>query len=67
MEFTPLAHAARNGMTDMVDLMINSGANVNYLCSVRKNIYSLCVTQVNSIHFLCIYLLLYTLNISYYI
>ena len=53
MEFTPLAHAARNGMTDMVDLMINSGANVNYLCSVRKNIYSLFVLHKSILSTFC--------------
>ena len=38
VEVTPLAHAAAKGMTAMVELLTNSGANVNYLCSV--SIYS---------------------------
>ena len=36
MEVTPLAHAASKGFKGMVELLINSGANVNYLCSVKE-------------------------------
>ena len=36
MEMTPLAHAAGNGFKGIVKLLIDKGANVNYLCSVRR-------------------------------
>lgn len=32
---TPLAHACGQGFLDIVELLIESGADVNYLCSVR--------------------------------
>ena len=35
VEMTPLSHAAGKGMDAMVELLINNGANINYLCSVR--------------------------------
>ena len=34
MEMTPLAHAAGKGFRGMVKLLIEEGANVNFLCSV---------------------------------
>ena len=36
VELTPLAHAAGKGLKSMVKLLIDNGANVNYLCSVRR-------------------------------
>ena len=41
VELTPLAHAAGKGMQGIVELLIDSGANVNYLCSVREKSSSL--------------------------
>ena len=34
MEMTPLAHAAGKGFIGMVKLLIEGGADVNFLCSV---------------------------------
>ena len=34
VELTPLASAASKGLTAMVRLLMENGANVNYLCSV---------------------------------
>ena len=33
---TPLAHAAGKGFIGMVKLLVEEGANVNFLCSVGK-------------------------------
>ena len=41
VELTPLAHAAGKGMQGIVELLIDSGANVNCLCFVRDKSSSL--------------------------
>lgn len=45
MEMTPLGHAAGKGFKGMVELLINSGANVNYLCSVKEEGSNVSVTN----------------------
>ena len=44
VEVTPLAHAAGKGLQGIIKLLIDSGANVNYLCSVREksSLYNYC-------------------------
>ena len=50
VELTPLAHAAGKGLQGIVELLIDSGANVNYLCSVRDktSLWCECSTYVTS-------------------
>ena len=43
VEVTPLSQAAGKGLDDMVTLLLNNGANINYLCSVSFNTSSLCM------------------------
>ena len=43
VEVTPLSQAAGKGLDDMVTLLLNNGANINYLCSVRFSTSSLCM------------------------
>lgn len=42
VEETPLAYACAQGFRSIVELLINSGADVNYLCSVclHYSVYS---------------------------
>ena len=37
VEETPLAHACSRGFLGIVELLIDSGSDVNYLCSVCLN------------------------------
>lgn len=41
VEVTPLAYAAQKGFTEIVKLLINFQADVNYLCSVRTTVFHL--------------------------
>jgi len=38
VEETPLASACARGYRDIAELLIYSGANINYLCSVRSDL-----------------------------
>ena len=44
VEISALAHAAGKGLKTMVKLLIDNGANVNYLCSV--SLKQKCITRV---------------------
>ena len=37
VEETPLAHACARGFLKIVELLIQKGADMNYLCSVRSH------------------------------
>ena len=53
VEVTPLTNAAGKGLDDMVRLLLDNGANINYLCSVRNSSILLYRYNIYVIFVLC--------------
>ena len=47
VELTPLAQAAAKGLNAMVQLLLDSGANINYFCAVSLSLLAIMSSRVH--------------------